>query len=241
MCKMESVGESVLTGTPTQNVKVVPDGASGKKSAEYVKYTAFHPVLAISNRSLCERPFLEQIERVCKLQPDALVLREKDLSPQEYKELAEKLGIADRVCFAGLQKNPFPWLSAGSLYVGTSSMEGFPNALVEAMSCRLPAVFSNCMSGPAEILSDRFEDVVGKQEVLRERYGILIPVMDDQKNLDPNEITEEEKQLAALLEELLTEEAKLQELSRCAKERADQFDDRAYRDKILQIAGLSKM
>ena len=62
--------------------------------------------------------------------------------------------------------------------------------------------------------------------MLRERYGILIPVMDDQKNLDPNEITEEEKQLAALLEELLTEEAKLQELSRCAKERADQFDDK---------------
>lgn len=62
-------------------------------------------------------------------------------------------------------------------------MEGFPNALVEAMSCRLPAVFSNCMSGPAEILSDRFEDVVGKQEVLRERYGILFRVMDDQKNL----------------------------------------------------------
>ena len=83
-----------------------------------------------------------------------------DGSFSEYKELAEKLGIADRVCFAGLQKNPFPWLSAGSLYVGTSSMEGFPNALVEAMSCRLPAVFSNCMSGPAEILSDRFEDVV---------------------------------------------------------------------------------
>ena len=91
MCKMESVGESVLTGAPTQDVKVVSDGASGKKSAEYVKYTAFHPVLAISNRSLCERPFLEQIERVCKLRPDALVLREKDLSPQEYKELAEQV------------------------------------------------------------------------------------------------------------------------------------------------------
>ena len=169
------------------------------------------------------------------------IAEERKKNGWSQEELAEKLGIADRVCFAGLQKNPFPWLSAGSLYVGTSSMEGFPNALVEAMSCRLPAVFSNCMSGPAEILSDRFEDVVGKQEVLRERYGVLIPVMDDQKNLDPNEITEEEKQLAALLEELLTEEAKLQELSRCAKERADQFDDRAYRDKILQIAGLSKM
>lgn len=77
--------------------------------------------------------------------------------------------------------------------------------------------------------------------MLRERYGILIPVMDDQKNLDPNEITEEEKQTGGSSGRALTEEAKLQELSRCAKERADQFDDRAYRDKILQIAGLSKM
>lgn len=216
---------------------------AAKKPEDMPDFTGKRVIVSMGREDDCKEfwHLIKCLYLIREKVPEAMLCIIGDGSFSEYKELAEKLGIADRVCFAGLQKNPFPWLSAGSLYVGTSSMEGFPNALVEAMSCRLPAVFSNCMSGPAEILSDRFEDVVGKQEVLRERYGILIPVMDDQKNLDPNEITEEEKQLAALLEELLTEEAKLQELSRCAKERADQFDDRAYRDKILQIAGLSKM
>lgn len=155
----------------------------------------------------------------------------------EYKKLAEDLGIADRVCFAGLQKNPFPWMKAASLFVGVSAMEGFPNALVESMACGPGAVFSNCMSGPAEILSDRFEEVVGKQAFLREKYGILVPVMEDKKNLDPGVITAEEEKLADLLEELLCDEAKLSELSAAAKVRAAQFSDEAYAEKILKIAG----
>ncbi len=158
----------------------------------------------------------------------------------EYKELAAGLGIAERVYFAGLQKNPFPWLAAGTLYLGASSMEGFPNALVEAMSCGLAAVFSNCKSGPAEILSDRFEEVNGVQEILEERYGILIPVMDDQKNLDPSVITEEEKKLAGLLETLLKDDRRLEDLAGQALKRAAQFHDGAYRDEILRLAGAGR-
>ena len=45
-------------------------------------------VIAITNRRLCDRPFLEQIERVCKLYPAAVILREKDLSDAEYAALA---------------------------------------------------------------------------------------------------------------------------------------------------------
>ena len=37
-------------------------------------------IIAVSNRKLCNRPFLEQIERVCKIHPEAVILREKDLS-----------------------------------------------------------------------------------------------------------------------------------------------------------------
>ena len=37
-------------------------------------------IIAVSNRKLCERPFLEQIERVCQMKPQAIILREKDLS-----------------------------------------------------------------------------------------------------------------------------------------------------------------
>ena len=40
-------------------------------------------IIAVSNRKLCNRPFLEQIERVCKIHPEAVILREKDLTDRE--------------------------------------------------------------------------------------------------------------------------------------------------------------
>lgn len=46
-------------------------------------------IIAVTNRSLCERPFLEQIERVCRQKPRAIILREKDLTKEEYYELAK--------------------------------------------------------------------------------------------------------------------------------------------------------
>lgn len=60
----------------------------------------FRNVIAVSNRKLCTRPFLEQIEIVCRYNPQALILREKDLSEREYgqlgkavKEICEKYGV----------------------------------------------------------------------------------------------------------------------------------------------------
>lgn len=51
----------------------------------------YFPVLAVSNRTLATHPFLEQIERVCQTHPDALILREKDLMPREYRQLAAQV------------------------------------------------------------------------------------------------------------------------------------------------------
>ena len=54
-------------------------------------YREYGQVVAVTNRSLTERSFLEQIRRVCEMHPDALILREKDLSEKEYEELAKKV------------------------------------------------------------------------------------------------------------------------------------------------------
>ena len=48
-------------------------------------------IIAVSNRKLCDRPFLEQIERVCKIHPEAVILREKDLTEEEYRILAKEV------------------------------------------------------------------------------------------------------------------------------------------------------
>lgn len=51
----------------------------------------YFPVLAVSNRTLATHPFLEQIERVCQTHPDAMILREKDLTPEEYVSLVTQV------------------------------------------------------------------------------------------------------------------------------------------------------
>ena len=48
-------------------------------------------IMAVTNRRLCGRPFLEQIERVCALRPAAIILREKDLTPEEYGRLGAQV------------------------------------------------------------------------------------------------------------------------------------------------------
>ncbi len=46
-------------------------------------------ILCITNRGICKSNFLSQLERICAAGPKALVLREKDLSPEAYKDLAK--------------------------------------------------------------------------------------------------------------------------------------------------------
>lgn len=48
-------------------------------------------VIAITNRMLCDRPFDEQIRRVCALHPKAVILREKDLTEEEYRSCAKQV------------------------------------------------------------------------------------------------------------------------------------------------------
>ncbi|MCG3656763.1 glycosyltransferase [Aliarcobacter butzleri] len=76
-----------------------------------------------------------------------------------------KLSIKEKVHFLGNVKNPFYYLNKSDLFVLNSEIEGFPNVLVEAMTCELPVISSDCKSGPREILED-------------EKYGLLYPVGD---------------------------------------------------------------
>ena len=48
-------------------------------------------ILCITNRKLCKEDFLKRIETIAATHPKAIVLREKDLSEEEYKILAEKV------------------------------------------------------------------------------------------------------------------------------------------------------
>lgn len=138
----------------------------------------------------------------------------------EYKKLAADLGVADAVHFAGLQKNPYPYLKKGTLYLLTSYWEGFPNALVEAMAMGLPAVATDCMTGPAEIFDGK--------------YGILVPNMGKDPDMDASHIEDEEKRTAARVVSLLENEEEMARYSRLSVERASVYSKESYIRKIRE-------
>jgi len=46
-------------------------------------------VLCVTNRNLCEGNFLQRVEEIAANKPKGIILREKDLTEEEYKKLAE--------------------------------------------------------------------------------------------------------------------------------------------------------
>lgn len=139
-----------------------------------------------------------------------------------YRELAEKLGIGESVYFTGLKKNPYPYLKQSALYVLTSYNEGFPNAMVEAMALNVPVIATDCMTGPKEILEDK--------------YGILIPNMSSEPDFDPENITEEEKDLAGQIIALLKDRDRSAHYREMAGKRAGDYTTEAYVEKIRDWA-----
>lgn len=53
--------------------------------------TSMSDIICVTNRSLCREDFLLRIEKIAAAGPAAVILREKDLSPDEYGRLAEKV------------------------------------------------------------------------------------------------------------------------------------------------------
>lgn len=48
-------------------------------------------IICVTNRKLCRENFIDRLEKTAAARPDAILLREKDLSVEEYTELAEKV------------------------------------------------------------------------------------------------------------------------------------------------------
>lgn len=91
------------------------------------------------------------------------------------RQIAEA-GLHGRVLLPGYLENPFPLMRAADFFVSSSNAEGFPNALVEAMSLGRPVISTNCPSGPAEILAESTRERV--QGLTEGAHGILTPVND---------------------------------------------------------------
>ena len=114
------------------------------------------------------------------------------------QELSLTLGLAERVVFTGFQSNPYPFLASSTVFALSSRFEGFPNALVEAMTLGIPCVSTRCPTGPEEIITDGID-------------GLLVPM-------------EDPRALAGAIDRLLGDETLRKRVGSAGKERVREFD-----------------
>ncbi len=90
--------------------------------------------------------------------------------------LSSELGVAQKIDFVGFSDNPYAYMSRSDLFVFTSNLEALPTVLIEALSCALPVLSTDCPSGPEEILCG--EDIGFENGIKMAKYGILTQMND---------------------------------------------------------------
>ncbi|WP_456432132.1 glycosyltransferase [Nitratifractor sp.] len=108
------------------------------------------------------------------LDADLWLIGDGALRP-DIERMVQRYGLEDRIGFLGRQKNPFAYLSKADCFVFSSDFEGFPNALLETLACGLPAVSTDCRSGPREILAPGTDSTAQCTGMEPAEYGILVP------------------------------------------------------------------
>lgn len=79
------------------------------------------------------------------------------------KNQIERLGLEDRVKLPGAKNNLQDYYQQAEIFVLPSRNEGYPNALIEAMSFGCPCVAVDCEFGPSEIIENKINGILVKK------------------------------------------------------------------------------
>lgn len=72
----------------------------------------------------------------------------------ELADLADRLGLSDRVAFKGFQPNPWAFYAGADAFLLPSRWEGMPNAALEALACGTPVIATPESGGIAEVAAE---------------------------------------------------------------------------------------
>jgi len=85
---------------------------------------------------------------------------------RRLKKIIEQKELQDQVVLTGTVSNVEKYYLKSKIFAFTSSSEGFPNVIGEAMSAGLPVISYDCIAGPSEMIEEA-------------KTGYLITLFDD--------------------------------------------------------------
>ncbi len=96
------------------------------------------------------------------------------------EDKASSLGISDGICFKGNVSNVYEYMNASDIFVFPSLSEGMPNALLEAMACRLPVIASR-IGGVVDIVKDGKSGLLFKPGDISGLESAMVRLLKDDK------------------------------------------------------------
>lgn len=162
--------------------KILLDGrASVEVEFDEIKKTS--KIICIVGRLATEKgidKFMPVFKRVQEEVSVKLLIIGDGVLKQSLKDIAhnlnlitsEKIDQAADVLFIGYQSNPYKYVSKCDALILSSTHEGFPNVLLEAMTLGVPVASTDCPYGPGEILI--------KDD--GEHAGLLLPLLNSSQS-----------------------------------------------------------
>lgn len=160
--------EMVTAGVAPQRIEVLHNGIDTEEWAPdpqrvtlraELGIPASAPVLGYVGRIMPEKDLVTWLQAAAQAgqrHPDAQFVLVGEGNNTEtlsqLQQLAQALGIAERVHFPGYRSQLLPVYSAFDLFVMTSRREGLPNSILEAMALGLPVVTTD-VAGTKELVA----------------------------------------------------------------------------------------
>ncbi len=165
-----------VTGLPLNTIHVLPNPTVSVELLAQAQQAADHPwmtgggapIVIGVGRLVRQKDFPTLIKAVAILRRRVdcrLLILGEGKERDRLEALAAGLGIGKWVDLPGFAPNPFALMARASVFALSSAWEGSPNVLIQALALGIPAVATNCRSGPEDILEGG-------------RLGRLVPVGD---------------------------------------------------------------
>ena len=96
----------------------------------------------------------------------------------DLQRMAIELNIPEYILFKGFVSNILDYLHIADVFVLTSDMEGMPNALLEAMACRLPVIATR-IGGVVDVVEDKKNGLLVTSGDVEELKDAILKLLED--------------------------------------------------------------
>jgi GalNAc-alpha-(1->4)-GalNAc-alpha-(1->3)-diNAcBac-PP-undecaprenol alpha-1,4-N-acetyl-D-galactosaminyltransferase len=144
--------EYAVVKTKHRNIKLIPNPVPSIKKHDFQREN----IILNVGRFITTKNQEELVKIFIDINPKdwKLIFIGEGPKLSHCKEIVENTGFTDKIEFIGNTPDVQAYYQRSKIFAFTSSSEGFPNVLAEAMAAGCASISYDCMAGPSDIIDD---------------------------------------------------------------------------------------